>query len=274
MPGGPYDSSLTRVQPVFRQLHRLDPTGVSWLGRLLASGSRARDLGVAGREASWTGQLTRPPIFEYQAEAPVDYLRCLVQRPDRILDATQADTSLLSELSPAAAKRRRQLAEGDAEVVAEALRKLSAGRAGRYWWVLEGPTSVDCVLMAEQVTVFIEGKRTEPHLTGGTTWDRHRHQVFRNLDCLRAMPGRAAQYYVLLLVEEHSPAMAEARELDGAYPVARDSWPHLDNRQAEGLFSRYLGYATWQQIAGGLRLPKTTDEARRLGLTGPCEEAG
>lgn len=271
MPGGPYDSSLTRVQPVFRQLHRLDPTGISWLGRLLALGSRVRDLGVAGREASWTGQLVRPPIFEYQAEAPVDYLRCLVQRPDRILDATQADTSLLSELSPAAASKRCQLADGDADVMAEALRKLSASGIGRHWWVLEGPTSVDCVLMAEQVTVFIEGKRTEPHLTGGTTWDRHRHQVFRNLDCLRAMPGLAAQYYVLLLVDEQSPAAAEARELDGTYLVARDSWPHLDDHQAEGLFSHYLGYGTWQQITGKLHLPQTADEARRLGLTGPCE---
>jgi hypothetical protein len=38
MAGGPNDSSLTRVQPVFNQLARLDPTGRRRLGPLLALG--------------------------------------------------------------------------------------------------------------------------------------------------------------------------------------------------------------------------------------------
>ena len=35
------DSSVTRVQPVFRQLHHGDPTGITWLANLLSMGSRS-----------------------------------------------------------------------------------------------------------------------------------------------------------------------------------------------------------------------------------------
>ena len=55
MAGGPHDSSLTRVQPVFNQLVRLDPTGRRWLGSLLALGSRATVAAQpAGAEPRWS----------------------------------------------------------------------------------------------------------------------------------------------------------------------------------------------------------------------------
>ena len=139
--------------------------------------------------------------------------------------------------------------------------RLNDAAAGKVWWVLEGATMVDCALFAENVTVFIEGKRKERHLTGGVSWDPHRHQVFRNLDCLAALDRgvRSENSYVLLVVDADEPSqcLSEARELDEppGFDLARKSWPHLTEEQARRLFGHYLGHTTWQAIQTAFSLP-------------------
>ncbi len=256
MAGGRYDSSKTRVQPVFRLLHADDPSG-AWLGRLLNMGSRATSIKLP----STPGPLLEPPVFEYAAFPPVAYLNHLVGDTQRLSSAANGDPSPYLGRSESTNAKRRDLVAGNAATVEEARARLKDDATGKQWWVLEGTTMVDCALFAEKATVFIEGKRTERHLTGGVSWDPHRHQVFRNLDCLAALDRgvRSENFYVLLVVDADEPSqcLSEARELDEppGFDLARKSWPHLTEEQSRRLFGHYLGHTTWQAIQAAFRLP-------------------
>ncbi|MDB5386258.1 MAG: hypothetical protein JWM11_1904 [Planctomycetaceae bacterium] len=246
------DSSKTRVQPVLGGLVAR-PTS-AWLPELLAMGSRASVCRPAG--FGTTGPLlANPPFkFEHRVTAPRDYLKVLLASKGRLRSAVEKNGALLnSSPDPEVRKKRVSLLEGDTETIAEGLRYLDTRhvRSGKgTWWVLEGSTYVDCALFAENATVFIEGKRTEPQLTESISWDLQRHQVFRNLDTLRGEHGKNGDFFVLLIVEAQSSAEAEARCLDTGYELAVPSWPHLSNLEARQLYEKhYLGYTTWQQVA-------------------------
>ncbi len=271
MSGGPCDSSLTRVKPTFVQLARKQPSGVPWLSQLLRLGSRTAVVGLPGGN-EWTGALTRPveQSFELPCSPPLEYLKTLVHKaPERMPEGNQLN-ELEKRVSEETACKRRQLRQGTPSVVNEALAHLTAGRTAPAWWVLEGTTMVDCALFARNVTVFIEGKRTEPHLTTGVSWDTKRHQVFRNLDVLKAHADRQEQYLMLLVVdEENRGVLREAEELDQRPEVAFESWPHREPKDADELWAHYCGFTTWQEIASTfcLDLPKTRDEAIARDLT-------
>lgn len=248
MAGGINDSSLTRVQPVFSMLaRRADP---SWMLRLLRLGSRASKLDLP----DVAGRLTSPPVFEHACLAPEDLLRWMITNPGR-LDWSKLERS---ELAASTIEKRRALRDGDMLVMQEALALLEArGRrpgSGR-WHVLEGVTKVDCALFGEDVTIFVEGKRTEPRLTEDVSWLRGRDQVVRNLDCLRVDPRRAARWFVVLVVDEDSTAEAEARRLDHGGERVQAALPHLPADDVEQLWSRYAGYTTWQAIQREFREP-------------------
>ncbi len=279
MSGGPCDSSLTRVQPTFVQLAQRQASGVPWLAQLLRLGSRVPVIGLPSDD-EWTGVLTRPVqrSFEFPCLPPLEYLKALVREArSRMPEGTQ-----LHELEQRASKEtacnRRQLRQQVPSVVNEALTQLAGGRTAPAWWVLEGTTMVDCALFARNVTIFIEGKRTEPHLTAGVSWDTKRHQVFRNLDVLEAHPRRQQQYLMLLVVdEENSQVLKEAEALDQQPNVAFASWPHRNPKEAEALWAHYCGFTTWQRIASSfcLHLPQTRDDAIACGLTiGPTHTPG
>lgn len=107
-----------------------------------------------------------PPSYEYSCLSPLDYLEYLVlHASDRALMAHERISRFQGEVRA----KREALFAGDAAAVQEGLAKLRAPggtRSGKgTWQVLEGTTKIDCALFADEVTVFIEGKRTEPHLT-------------------------------------------------------------------------------------------------------------
>lgn len=274
MAGGNFDSSLTRVQPTFLQLAKQSRDGIPWLGRLLRLGSRASELALPADDA-WTGRLSTPvqESFEYPASPPRAYLETLLRLAPQRMPSDEAFERALKGLSRVSQQKRRLLRAGDSGVLAEALAALARDCSPGNWWVLEGTTMVDCALFAQNVTLFIEGKRTERRLTGGVSWDTKRHQVFRNLDALAAMSedARGRQYYVLLVVDEvESVARAtlkQAQDLDRAPQVAFASWPHRSPAEAAQLWSHYLGHTTWQRIAenfGGLVLPDDVATSRRM----------
>lgn len=241
MAGGINDSSLTRVQPVFAALaQHADP---AWVLRLLRLGSRAATVTLP----SAVSRPQSPPMFEYACLAPEDLLRWMITNPSR-LDWSKLEHS---KLAPSTIEKRRALRDGDVIVMQEALALLEAkGRrpGSRHWHVLEGVTKVDCALFGEDVTVFVEGKRTEPRLTEDVSWLRGRDQVVRNLDCLRVDPRRAARWFVVLVVDEDSTAEADARRLDLGGERVRAALPHLPADEVDQLWSHYVGYTTWQAI--------------------------
>lgn len=250
---GIHDSSLTRVRPALVSLGRR-PEG--WVEALVALGSRARDIQLPNEEG-WCGRLQRQPAFEHPADAPMDYLRWLLDHPhalDRGRLATQRGETL---------RARRALLDGDADAKAQAVRRLSApggAAAGRgQWHVFEGTTMVDCALFCENLTLFIEGKRTERYLTGTTEWYARRHQVVRNLDCLRVARQRAGRWLVLTIVEEASTAEEDARAFDNDSGAFRAAVPHLSEVDAAELRGHYLGWTSWQRLRARFALPAFPD---------------
>ncbi len=254
----PYNSSKTRVQPCFEQLYRLDTSGRNWGEKLLRFGSRSS---AALPQNLELGPLKEPPHFEKSVPAPRPYLEWLVRNGSK-LDRT----ALKGDLSQHTLDKRRALIDGDPAVIREALDILSRSPgSGENWAILEGSTQVDCVLAFENVTVYIEGKRKESHLTSSTTWYPHRSQVMRNLDCLYHSTDRPHNWYVLLVVEQGTPPEAQAPTLDTCGEEVAKALPHLaETGQLEEAWHHYLGFTTWQAIQSAFDLPAfpdTVDEA-------------
>ena len=241
MSGGTNDSSLTRVQPVFTALSQNADS--SWILRLLSLGSRALKMSLP----STVGALSSQPVFEHACLAPEDLLRWMITNPSK-LDWSRLEQS---KLAPNTIEKRRALRDGDLLVMQEALELLGTkGRrpgSGR-WYVLEGETKVDCALFGEDLTVFVEGKRIEPHLTDRVSWLRGRDQVIRNLDCLRVEPCRADRWFVLLVVEDGMTTAADAHRLDLGGERLISALPHLPAEEVEEVWSHYAGYTTWQAV--------------------------
>ena len=255
--GGPRDSSLTRVQPAFGQLGEINGP---WVDLLCSLGSRAAEVNPT-RDQRWSGDLLLPPQFEHPCLAPLDYLEYLVTHArDSELIAHEKVVNYKDETR----RKREALFSGDSTVTQEALQLLRQPKGrktgGGKWHVLEGTSKIDCALFLENVTVFIEGKRTEPHLTDSTQWHRQRNQVVRNLDCLRMEPDRADDWFVMLVVEENTTAADEAVDLDDDVETFAASLPHLSAVEVTEARQHYLGYTTWQSIRRTFLLDRYPDE--------------
>ena len=72
---GKFDSSLTRVQPVFNALYEKDPIGKSWVSALLQLGSCSKQATIPD-----TIPLRQPPVFELSADPPKSFLKWLIYR--------------------------------------------------------------------------------------------------------------------------------------------------------------------------------------------------
>ncbi|MCI0354659.1 MAG: hypothetical protein L0099_06435, partial [Acidobacteria bacterium] len=247
---GKYNSSLTRVQPVFDALHHRDPTGRSWLAFLLALGSRS-----CGTTVADIGDLTGPPQYEFEADPDPRYLLWLASNPDRLVSPDRAHWRRWSARTQRA---RRRLLKGEPRFRFGAMTDLVLRYPPprRAWWRLEGSTKVDCALATEDALIFVEGKRTELSASKDVLWYRGRNQILRNLDCAREMAFRAKipNYYVLLVVEGNlcQPGSARWTELQQitAPETVESSFPHLNPADREEIMRQFLGYTTWEEIAG------------------------
>jgi len=176
--------------------------------------------------------------------------------------ANSRNLGLLKGYDAQTRAKREALFQADAATVAEAKNRLGQtdGNRGRAWHVFEGTTMVDCALFFEGVTVFVEGKRTESRLTTGTRWHDRRHQVIRNLDCLRA-EATTERWYVMTVVEEgNSSLVGDAKALDRDQQAFGDALPHLTATEVDEAREHYLGWTTWQMIRSTFRLPKYPDK--------------
>jgi hypothetical protein len=240
MPGGKYDSSKTRVRPVFDQLWQ---QGRDWLPRLLAlpmaghPEARVRSGGLQLLEGQWEPN-------ERRLDPPVSLLSWLIRHLGEIAGDRQ--------LPPG---RRKSLAEGDPETVVQALEALRSSKAEREWWIFEGRTCPDVHLVAENATVVIEGKRTEPGATTYTEWLKGRHQMWRHIDAAWEIRGRRAVYGFFIV---EGSAEAEPDTLPLVWRDACDacrtrdalvlSFPHRSAAEIEAISRCFLGATTWQAV--------------------------
>lgn len=248
---GRYDSSLTRVQPVFKALYERDASGKTWLRQLLG----LCWLGLGSEPAPIPKTLDRlvaPPQFELPVDPSRSYLRWLIEHPENLSSPREAVWRTWGERTQ---KRRRALLDGDTVVQAEALAKLEKqALPDRAWWRFEGVTRVDCALLTQSTAIFVEGKRTERGPSKKVAWYPVRNQVLRVLDCAAAFARKTERpyFFVVLVVEkglvESDPDRQAAVEAVTSPRTVQESLPHLTDEERAELLAHYLGTTTWQDI--------------------------
>lgn len=246
---GKFDSSKTRVVPVFDRLHDLDPTGAAWLGTLMALGSRfghsptLLTIGptIQPERRYWgAGERRLPP--------PLSLLEWLVA------NASPPSSDALWGSEKVRSQRERLVAR-DPQTIQAALTQLKGRRTRGAWYVLEGPSSPDVFIETEHVLLVVEGKRTERKLTTDTTWMPRRSQILRHMDA--AWEIRAGRRVLGLVIVEGSggaDALAPSRYwIDQANDQVSDdllenSLPHRDTATRKVLSDGFLGVTTWQRV--------------------------
>ena len=244
---GVYDSSRTRVQPIFDALYKQNKTGTLWLTPLL---NLARRPGERVAIPNWLDPLVEEPQYEFPANPSRSFLRWLLENPNQLAKPSQ---EVWDGYSPTTREKREKLFNGDQVILQEAIDELYSQDKlpERAWWRFEGVTKVDCVLRTESTLIFIEGKRTELGPSRDITWYPARNQVLRNLDCAAALAGEVyTNFYVIVIVEGKLLNEQRKMELDNIVDpqTVKTSLPHLQKEQQALILEHYLGYITWEEI--------------------------
>jgi hypothetical protein len=260
---GEKDSSQTRVQPVFNELLNRWPAGDDWVGRLceMAAATRQKakppsDVGpfvpgeVPGDPAARMGN-----VFERVVPPPTAFLRWLLENPDELQVPNEQTFGTTTD---DAREWRRKLFRGTAqerdEVQCEGLGFLEKrqGRGSyRKRWAFEGWSHVDCCLIAENLVLFIEGKRTEA-VSPSTRWFKQRSQLWRNVEAAEEFAA-GKQFAVILAVETEAVGTDALASADA---LLDHSYPHLTPKRRAELARHLLGFVTWPQVVRKFELPK------------------
>ncbi len=267
---GQWNSSITRVRPFFQSLFRKDPTGKSWLPRLLSAAPAAPEhiIRNTGLLLPWVTEcrsysdrvLMKPPYevsspillegcFEKSVPPPTALLRWLIKNPSsdaRLINAA-------SNVSSKTKQQRNQLfgcdgAELQLEMRTAAISELERVRgvgSNRKWWAFEGFTEVDCYLETDSLVLLIEGKRTEP-LSESTIWHKGRNQLLRNVES--ASEIASGKEFGVLLMSEEPIAPPNISDID-------ESFPHLSASKKQELVGHYWGCVTWKEACAATGIP-------------------
>ena len=247
-----YDSSLTRVGPVFDKLLGRDSSGTTWLNDLL--------------KLADPGQSSLPSISPLQGwgwgtgerglHPPASLLKWLVQNPEALkLDALKGSSPKVQQL-------RELLLSGDKETQQAAMEKLRGPHRSRDWFIFEGTTYPDVYLETETAIIVIEGKRTESDITRNTTWMPVRHQMLRHIDSAWDIRGKR-KVVGMFIVEGNGGAEGEevpqhwltvCSETTKAETVS-GSLPHRSTKERDQIVASYIGVATWQRVCAQFLIP-------------------
>lgn len=242
---GKYDSSKTRVEPVFNLLREKDRTGRSWLPKLLQLPNRSSEISLPSDcdftiQGAWWGPEER------KLDPPVALLSWLIRNPK------PPKSGKLSS-DPVKERKRQELMDGCESKLAEALALLRDNPKGEDWHIFEGQTQPDVFIQTPRVSVVIEGKRTEREATTCTKWMDARHQMLRHIDCAWEIRGKK-QVIGFFIVEgdgkdgDIPPYWLDyATEITGAAAIA-GSLPHRGPEEQRGIASSFIGVTTWQTV--------------------------
>lgn len=277
---GKFNSSITRVRPVFQRLIGQDRTGVSWLPKLLNLAPVNQDL--AFRLSENPGNLLEPTLkirkyndrvlkeygfneidleacFEKRLPPPYRFLRWLIENQDRMKcpggkfgEKTQDKRDrLFGKAGPDAVEEARR------EALAE-LERFGPSRFDRKWWAFEGFTEADCCLETERLVLFIEGKRNES-LGSSTNWYPARNQLVRNLEVGQEYAGDK-DFAVFVIAEQDIGLIIP--------DMVNQSLPHFSHAERKTLMKHYLGCILWADLCRSVginfkKLPNTTADIVR-----------
>ena len=248
---GKHDSSKTRVEPVFHRLYAIDPTGRTWLRKLLCL-PICGDHIILPLEADFTIQDHGWGDEEKKLDPPVALLSWLIRHPRKPLSG---------ELSsdPAKVQKRLDWIAGSEKLMLEGLSLLRNNPSGENWHIFEGPTQPDVFIQTPDLVVVIEGKRTEPEPTTITKWMPVRHQMLRHIDCAWEIAGKR-KVIGFFIVEGNGAADIPARWLEFArQTVSPDSiassLPHRGPEEQRGIAAAFAGVTTWQAVCEEFGIP-------------------
>lgn len=239
------DSSKTRVQPVFHRLVHRDGTGGFWLQRLLELPEHP-DRDARRATESDPGVLE---VFDFEArlKPPISLLRWLIENP------TDTPPRDYGTRSAQVRQQRELLVAGDLGTRNIALDLLASnGFRERAWYVLEGRTAIDLLLVTNRMTILIEGKRTERRPTTATSWMPVREQMLRNIDAAWDTRGdrQIASFYIVGDDNSTSlpPTWRRAIENTVSPTTVTNSLPHRSAAEREAIAQSFLGATTWGRI--------------------------
>ena len=184
---------------------------------------------------------------ECSLPAPLGLLEYLVQNVDPALAGRSTD--------PVDVRAKRlALANKDPAIVDLALKNLRAGKRGRYWFVLEGPSRPDALLEATDFVVCVEGKRTEAGCTTQTSWMPRRSQLVRHMDAATDHFKGKSVFGLLIVegsgVDPTQPSQHWHSECAAQYApeMLADSLPHRTEEERAAIGRNVLGVTTWQSV--------------------------
>lgn len=247
MPGGPADSSKTRVASFFDHLFARDPTGESWLPRLLtlpAGGSAPpgpASLGPLIEHAWWPEERTLDPppsLLSWQ----VRNLKCPSAMkqgdarcglPDLVRDAPDP---VGGELHP-----------GETEPDA------------REWSVMEGPGHPHAYVATSDAVAVVEGEASELDGAGSGTEPPIHHRILQHLDAALG-PAGPRSLWGFLMVEGADDGSVPRVWLDACAAaldpdVLKRSLPHRSSVEREFIAGCFLGAVTWRRACEVLGVP-------------------
>lgn len=244
MPGGPFDSSKTRVAPVFDRLVQL--RFQDWpLGVLLSTEYAPRglciDLDYVFVRGFWGAS-------ERGLQPPKSLLRWLVHTVQ-----PQAEEK---------GRERRRLFQKDSATIQAALDKIEAMDEwpGRAWYLLEGLTFPDVLIETPDTLIVIEGKRTERGPTTFSKWLPGRHQIWRHIDAAWEIRGHR-RVYGMFIVEGQDDDEIPAAWVEAVHNARSDaalasSLPHRSQEEREALKACMIGVTTWQRLCTRFKLDR------------------
>jgi hypothetical protein len=269
---GRFNSSITRVRPVFQALLERDPSGQSWLPNVLRMATH--NAAYAKTVQSNIGKLhpdctvLRPyndrilkfygikrielaKCFERSMPPPPAFLSWLITHPEQMNwprtkkghkrfghSAQDQRKKLFGEHGQEA----QQAAQEDA---LSELRVVGADGSSRKWWAFEGFSDVDCCLETDHLLLLIEGKRTEP-LGPSTDWYPKRNQLIRNLEVAESLAS-GRQFGVVVIAESDIGNLSK-KTIDA-------SLPHFHTAERENLMRHYFGCLSWTSVCTELNIP-------------------
>ena len=259
---GIYNSSVTRVRPVFGELTRRKE---DWVRRLVALPSFGHPNALVENSLDLTVHKIWFDPLERALQAPRPLLQWLVQNTEDWSGHALAQSGSARDL-------REGLIRRDPEVIAKALSLLDRGPPKEGWVILEGPSHPDVFIETKDALIVIEGKRTEPGPTTSTTWMPIRHQMLRHIDAAWEIRGDKKHLYGFFIVEGDSDEMAvppnwvAAAKGSISEEALNRSLPHRSPSERAALAECFLGVTTWQAVCNCFdiswnELPKTVAAA-------------
>jgi hypothetical protein len=263
---GSFNSSITRVRPVFQQLFKKD--AVNWLPVLLCLSKTDYGKELAKNTGKLLPELIKKHIykdrviarygfpsikleacFEYPLAPPKRFLKWLIEHPERMTwpcdkNGQELQFSSITQKWREYLLRRADTKEcGKAKEIALAeLMRFGVHRSRRKWWAFEGFTEADCYLETDCLILVIEGKRKEK-TSKDISWHPERNQLIRNLEVVSEQAKAKRKEYGVMVCAE-----AEDIGINNLEADAEKGMPHLNPSERRAITNHFLGCVLWKDL--------------------------